>query len=169
SRPGELVTRDELRAQLWSADTFVDFEHGLNKAINKIREALGDSAESPRFVETVPRRGYRFIADVALAGVEPVSLDADAPTTSAGPPNADGSESTEPARTIPLGGRGWQRTLTLAGFLLALVSGVLAGWVFRVRREWPTVRSLAVLPLENLSGDPSQEYFADGMTDQLIA
>ena len=83
SRPGELVTRDELRAQLWSADTFVDFEHGLNKAINKIREALGDSAESPRFVETVPRRGYRFIADVAPAGGEPVSVDADAPTASA--------------------------------------------------------------------------------------
>jgi TolB-like protein/DNA-binding winged helix-turn-helix (wHTH) protein/Flp pilus assembly protein TadD len=169
SRPGELVTRDELRAQLWSADTFVDFEHGLNKAINKIREALGDSAESPRFVETVPRRGYRFIADVALAGVEPVSLDADAPTTSAGPLDADGSESTEPARTIPHGGRGWQRTLTLAGFLLALVSVVLAGWLFRSRGQSPTIRSLAVLPLENLSGDPSQEYFADGMTDQLIA
>src|SRR4051794_37271480 len=63
-RPGELVTRDELRGRLWSADTFVDFDHGLNKAINKIREALGDSAENPHFVETVARRGYRFIAEV---------------------------------------------------------------------------------------------------------
>ena len=65
-RPGETVTRDELRSRLWTADTFVDFDHGLNKAINKIRETLGDSATSPRFVETVARRGYRFIADVAV-------------------------------------------------------------------------------------------------------
>ena len=73
ARPGELVTRDELQAKLWTADTFVDFDHGLNKAINKIREALGDSAESPRFVETVARRGYRFIADVETVEIEPVS------------------------------------------------------------------------------------------------
>src|SRR5947209_17443700 len=63
-RPGQVVTREELRTQLWSADTFVDFEHGLNSAINKLREALGDSADNPRFVETLPRRGYRFIAPV---------------------------------------------------------------------------------------------------------
>src|ERR1700722_14428270 len=63
-RPGEVVTREELQKRLWPADTFVDFDHGLNKAINKIREALGDSAESPRFVETVSRRGYRFLAEV---------------------------------------------------------------------------------------------------------
>src|SRR6478735_12258165 len=66
-RSGEVVTREELQRRLWPADTFVDFDHGLNKAINKIREALGDSAESPRFVETVARRGYRFIADVKVA------------------------------------------------------------------------------------------------------
>src|SRR5271155_214417 len=65
--PGEVVTREELQRKLWPADTFVDFDHGLNKAINKIREALGDSAESPRFVETVTRRGYRFLADVKIA------------------------------------------------------------------------------------------------------
>ena len=63
-RPGEIVTREELRSRLWPADTFVDFDHGVNKAVNRIREALGDSATSPRFVETVARRGYRFIADV---------------------------------------------------------------------------------------------------------
>src|SRR6202035_5887508 len=62
--PGAVVTREELQKKLWPADTFVDFDHGLNKAINKIREALGDSAESPRFVETVARRGYRFLAEV---------------------------------------------------------------------------------------------------------
>ena len=62
--PGELVTREELRSQIWSADTFVDFDNSLNAAINKLREALGDSADSPRFIETLPRRGYRFIASV---------------------------------------------------------------------------------------------------------
>ncbi len=64
---GQVVSREELQKKLWPADTFVDFDHGLNKAINKIREALGDSAESPRFVETVARRGYRFLADVRVA------------------------------------------------------------------------------------------------------
>src|SRR5579864_6075604 len=71
-RPGEVVTREELQKRLWPADTFVDFDHGLNKAINKIREALGDSAESPRFVETVARRGYRFLADVKHFDAAPV-------------------------------------------------------------------------------------------------
>src|SRR2546422_11011310 len=70
--PGEVVTREDLQKRLWSADTFVDFDHGLNKAINKIREALSDSAESPRFVETVARRGYRFLADVRVADAAPV-------------------------------------------------------------------------------------------------
>src|SRR5262250_2840195 len=66
-RPGEVVTREELQRRLWSADTFVDFDHGLNKAVNRIREALSDSAESPRFVETVARRGYRFLAEVKVS------------------------------------------------------------------------------------------------------
>src|SRR3984957_10218397 len=70
---GEVVTREELQKKLWPADTFVDFDHGLNKVINKIREALSDSAESPRFVETVARRGYRFLAEVKLADAAPVS------------------------------------------------------------------------------------------------
>jgi DNA-binding winged helix-turn-helix (wHTH) protein len=81
ARPGELVTRDELQGRLWTADTFVDFDHGLNKAINKIREALGDSAESPRFVETVARRGYRFIADVTVVDFELAPPDTHAPST----------------------------------------------------------------------------------------
>src|SRR5579863_8821952 len=82
-RPGELVTREELQKKLWPADTFVDFDHGLNKAISKIREALSDSAESPRFVETVARRGYRFLADVKV--VDPVSVRSEEPATRAHP------------------------------------------------------------------------------------
>src|SRR5580700_10242094 len=81
--PGEVVTREELQKKLWPADTFVDFDHGLNKAINKIRDALGDSAESPRFVETVTRRGYRFLADVKVADATPVNrLEAATPPQS---------------------------------------------------------------------------------------
>src|SRR5271163_4167031 len=70
--PGEVVTREELQKKLWPADTFVDFDHGLNKAINKIRDVLGDSAESPRFVETIARRGYRFLAEVKVGHAPPV-------------------------------------------------------------------------------------------------
>src|SRR4029077_3909091 len=79
--PGEMVTREELQRKLWAADTFVDFEHGLNKAINKLREALGESADSPRFVETLPRQGYRFIATVE----SPVSEDSRIPGPSSSP------------------------------------------------------------------------------------
>src|SRR6185369_5638485 len=170
TRPGDLVTRDELRGRLWTADTFVDFEHGLNKAINKVREALGDSAESPRFVETVPRRGYRFIADVTVVDLESVPPETYAPSTVGDTLTAGDREAPDVGeQTITPKGRGWQRTLTITGCGLALVSFVLVGWLLQSRGPSPTIRSVAVLPLENLSGDPSQEYFADGMTDQLIA
>ena len=97
-RPGEVVTREELQKKLWPGDTFVDFEHGLNAAIKRLRDALGDDAENPRFVETLPRLGYRFITAVMAR-----------------------------------------------------------------------IHSIAVLPLENLSGNPEEDYFADGTTDALIA
>ena len=170
AKPGELVTRDELQRRLWTADTFVDFDHGLNKAINKIREALGDSAESPRFVETVARRGYRFIADVAVVDLQPAPPDTKAPSTGGDPLTPSDREPREVAgQTSATNGRGWQRTLTITGGGLALASVILVGWLLQSRGQPPTIRSVAVLPLENLSGDASQEYFADGMTDQLIA
>jgi len=106
-RPGEMVTRDELCTRLWPADTFVDFERGLNKAINKLRAALGDDPDKPHFIETLPQRGYRFIAPIESF-----------PETHPGP--------------------------------LAQID------------------SLAVLPLENLSADSSQEFFSDGLTEELI-
>jgi TolB-like protein/DNA-binding winged helix-turn-helix (wHTH) protein/Flp pilus assembly protein TadD len=170
ARPGELVTREELRARLWTADTFVDFDHGLNKAINKIREALGDSAESPRFIETVPRRGYRFIADVAVVDFQSAPAETSAPSTAGGRRGADDREPTEVAGQITAH-ENWSgtRPLTIAGCGLALASVILVGWLLQSRGRAPTIRSVAVLPLENLSGDASQEYFADGMTDQLIA
>jgi TolB-like protein/DNA-binding winged helix-turn-helix (wHTH) protein/Flp pilus assembly protein TadD len=165
-RPGETVTREELRNRLWTADTFVDFDHGVNKAINRIRDALGDSATSPRFVETVARRGYRFIADVAVEGVPLARSE-----TRTGDLIAGADESVAPVAIPPPMGRlrRWY-PWTITGVTLALASIVVVVWARQFRAlQLPPIRSLAVLPLENLSGDNSQEYFADGMTDELIA
>src|SRR4051812_37436951 len=154
ARPGDLVTREELQRRLWTADTFVDFDHGLNKAINKIREALGDSAESPRFVETVARRGYRFIADVAAVdsvpsvGVTDASATADFLTRDA-PASSEHADATTTRK-----GQAWRQAATIAGGVLALSSVILAGWLLQSRARPPAIRSLAVLPLENLSSDP---------------
>jgi TolB-like protein/DNA-binding winged helix-turn-helix (wHTH) protein/Flp pilus assembly protein TadD len=168
--PGQLVTRDELQRRLWTADTFVDFDHGLNKAINKIRAALGDSAETPRFVETVARRGYRFIADVAVVDSEAAALDPNPPSSAVDfLPAHDRQPRDVAEQTIRDTSWGWRRTLTIIGCGLALASVLVVGWLFQSRGQPPTIQSVAVLPLENLSGDASQEYFADGMTDQLIA
>lgn len=165
-RPGETVTREELRDRLWTAETFVDFDHGVNKAVSRIRDALGDSATSPRFVETIARRGYRFIADVAVAeGAAPARREATADLV-----RLDGkSLATVGAPTSPAGGfRRWY-PWTITGVALALASIVIV-WALQSRAaQSGPIRSLAVLPLENLSGDDSQEYFADGMTDELIA
>ena len=146
--PGELVTREELRTALWPDHTFVDFEDSLNHAIKRLRETLGDSAESPRFIETLPRRGYRFIYPMDV-GV--------------------GRASPRPAQpSVPL------RRRWLIALAAAAVAGVLA-WVFafnvaglrsRLRAAiasksvgaLPRIESVAVLPFENLSGDPTQEY-----------
>jgi len=157
-RPGELVTREELRIKIWPR-TIVDFDHGLNKAISKIRDALGDSGDSPRFVETVPRRGYRFLADVAALE------DPDA--QSAGTPQ----EATSVDRAAVHRLAAWWRLRsagTLAGVAAAVALAAAVAWVVNSRTHNTQIRSLAVLPLENLSGDPAQEYFADGMTDELI-
>jgi TolB-like protein/DNA-binding winged helix-turn-helix (wHTH) protein/Tfp pilus assembly protein PilF len=160
-KPGELVTREELHSKLWP-ETIVDFDHGLNKAISKIREALGDSAENPRFVETVARRGYRFLADVAVIHDEqPETGD---PVVRGDPGLLRlidaGTWARRPPRALVLG---------LLGFGFALVLAIYLSWSFYPRRHsLPPIRSLAVLPLKNLSGDASQDYFADGMTDELI-
>jgi len=158
ARPGETVTREELRERLWTADTFVDFDHGLNKAINKIREALGDSATSPRFVETVARRGYRFLGDVASVDV------LNGATVATPEASTDNGVRAEPAAKRSVWSSG-----PIIGVVLTLTSLAVLVWALQFRSRAPAIRSLAVLPLESLSGDASQEYFADGMTDELIA
>lgn len=167
--PREVVTREELQKKLWPADTFVDFDHGLNKAINKIRDALGDSAESPRFVETVTRRGYRFVGDVKVA--DAASVDGVRDGTSAAPASVseleDRSDESGEAvlpRYAPVP-NAWK---IIAIALLVLIAALVI-WQLRPRiGSPPAIRSLAVLPLESLSNDASQDYFADGMTDELI-
>jgi TolB-like protein/DNA-binding winged helix-turn-helix (wHTH) protein/Tfp pilus assembly protein PilF len=163
---GKVVTREVLKRKLWPGDTFGDFDHGLNKAINKIREALADSALNPRFVETVAKRGYRFIPAVTeldeptgiqevISGASKVEVK-DADQESAGKP--------APGQTVPRIFPG-----KLAGGVLVLLVAAFLLWKLPSMAHRPAeIRSLAVLPLENLSSDVSQEYFADGMTDELI-
>jgi len=160
--PGQLVTRDELRSKLWPQTT-VDFDHGLNKAISKIREALGDSPEHPRFVETVARRGYRFLADVA------VTCDGRAKTVPDDPAYENSPAFSPELTTTHQKAKPGYLARLLFGLGLALVVASAISWVFyHDIYSSPAIRSLAVLPLENLSGDSSQDYFADGMTDALI-
>ncbi len=151
-RPGDVVTREELTSRLWAEGTFVDFDRGLNKAVNHLREALGDSAEHPRFIETLPRKGYRFIAPVARPA-----------------PEVEQAPSNEPGRVSRV--RVWVAVAALVT-CLGIVIGVNAGgtrtWLGTRWRPAPQISALAVIPLENLSRDPEQEYFADGMTDALI-
>jgi TolB-like protein/DNA-binding winged helix-turn-helix (wHTH) protein/Tfp pilus assembly protein PilF len=156
-RPGELVMREELQKKLWPGDTFVDFEHGLNAAVKRLRVVLNDSADQPRYIETLARRGYRFVAPVRDSSTEPESEKA------VGVPGASPSRA-----RVAFRGRLW---LFAAAAVCFIGIGLLGWWHLRNHAPSlavPAVRSLAVLPLENLSGDPSQQYLADGMTEELI-
>jgi len=165
--PRKVVTREELRSRVWPNESFGDFDQALNIAIGKLRSALGDSAENPRFIETLPKRGYRFIADVSVLDADrpkmPESVAGDPPAPEPGHTLQGTGLAVAPKRRLWLTGR---VTGALA-FVLSL--SILSVWLFRSRGPAPAgIRSLAVLPLENLSGDASQNYFADGMTDELI-
>ena len=151
--PGELLTREELTRRLWQADTFVDFDRGLNKVVNHLRETLADSVEQPRFIETLPRKGYRFIAPVTHVD--------------------DDAEGVAPASTAR--SSRFHRWLSLSVMLAAGIGIAVGAGIVEVRKwmasRWaatPEISALAVMPLENLSRDPEQQYFADGLTDALI-
>jgi TolB-like protein/DNA-binding winged helix-turn-helix (wHTH) protein len=157
--PGEVVTRDELQKKIWPSDTFVDFDHGLHAAVNRLRTALNDSADRPRYIETVARRGYRFIGKLESS---PSPLSPPSPVPPAPKP-------------LPRFWNSWTAVLLGFGFAVSVAAILVAGnfyglktWLFGTAAIRHSFRSLAVLPLENLSGDPKQDYFADGMTDELI-
>lgn len=152
-QPGKVVTREEIQSCLWGNNTFVDFDRGINFCVNQIRGALGDDAEKPQYVETLPRRGYRFIGPVETVAERPSALqERDTPTPKVGPVK-------------------YMSLKIVAGAFCAVVIILTGLAVWRMTGRSSSVvriQSLAVLPLENLSGDPSQDYFADGMTDELI-
>jgi TolB-like protein/DNA-binding winged helix-turn-helix (wHTH) protein/Flp pilus assembly protein TadD len=173
--PGDLVTREELRQKLWPGETFVDFDTGLNSAVKKLRDALCDSADQPRYIETLPRRGYRFIGQVEngdlAAGAAPTESLAVIPLRPN--PNETGLRAQRPANaevdirpTITSRARLWLALGGVAGLALIAIAYVM----FRGHTGHATqakIRSLAVLPLSNLSGDSTQEYLADEMTEEL--
>src|SRR5580704_16855455 len=179
---GEVVSREQMQEKLWPADTFVDFEHSLNTSIKRLRQALNDSATEPRFIETLPRVGYRFIAPVTASASDESVADL-AGQILQGPSTVSGIPGTIDQASSPRHSFAWFLGLALAGVGIA---GVLVAFnvgrtrdrlagVFRPSNNAAGVsatakksrRSVAVLPLQNLSADPSQNYFADGMTDEL--
>jgi len=159
-KDGNVVTRPEIAARLWGKDVFVDTEHGINTAIRKIRSALQEDATQPRFVQTVPGKGYRFVAVASNGKAQAL----------ASLPEEGGTGSSEGEPTEP---RRWWQIAGVAILLLGVAAVLLAFHARRFRNrtavsnEAPRIRSIAILPLVNLSGDERQEYFADGLTEQL--
>ncbi len=161
-RPGQLITREELYNQLWQDATFVDFDHGLNNAVMQLREALCDSAGNPRYIETLHRRGYRF-----LAPVEEVLAPAE-------PPPSVAQEVAAPVAIAPAKSGKHRKPWLISSALVLIAVSLFSipqvrALVSRLFAGSPQSMSLVVLPLENLSGELNQDYFADGMTDELIA
>jgi TolB-like protein/DNA-binding winged helix-turn-helix (wHTH) protein/tetratricopeptide (TPR) repeat protein len=173
ARGGDVISRDELREQLWSADTFVDFDHGLNSAMNRLRDALGDSAENPRFIETVPRRGYRFIAPIDVVQGPPapaaVRAPAEVPPFAPLPPAVPVDPA--PSHTTGFVVSAPSRVVLLLAMGALAIAVVLASFYLRIGKSPPagSKMTLAVLPFENLSTEADQEFFSDGFTEEMIA
>jgi DNA-binding winged helix-turn-helix (wHTH) protein len=169
-KPGDVVSREQLRNRLWPRDTFGDFDHGLNNAVMRLREVLGDSSDSPCFIETLPRRGYRFIAPVEELGA--AAREAHEREVSNGHPakTARPPEELVPPRLTSPGGVSGNYWLALPRILilsLALLLGVIVltgitahyrNGVIASKDKAKTPTSLVVLPLENLSGDKEQDF-----------
>ena len=173
AKDGHLVTRQEIVERLWGNEVFLDTEHGINTAIRKIRQALRDDPEQPRFVETVTGKGYRFIAEQKNGNSRAQDAGSiDVAVEEAPPPSGSGEIVSSEARPAKVGH--W-RLVAIAALVLCLLGAALVGFnagglrdrIF-VHRPAFQIQSIAVLPLVNLSGDAAQDYFADGMTDELI-
>ena len=172
-KPGQIISREELRSHIWPANTFVEFDQSLYSAMARLRDALGDTSDSPRYIETVARHGYRFIAPItALPEIaSPQMHNTDPPLDRPSDPALQTPRQPATAQAIAL-----RRSIFIlfAGLLIgAAMLAISIAFNIAGAREWlynrtHPIHSLAVLPLENLSGDPEQEYFADGMTDELI-
>src|SRR3984957_6858170 len=162
-KPGEVVTREEMQQRLWPADTFVDFEHSLNSAIKKLRRVLGDSPENSRYIETIPRVGYRFIApvqEISAPGAAGV-VEREVPANTAEPQG----------QAVPVASRkNWPRFVVVGIAVVGFGAVVVLGWRMTHVRPEPTGEKvvLAVLPFSNLTGDAGQEYFSDGLTEEII-
>jgi TolB-like protein/DNA-binding winged helix-turn-helix (wHTH) protein len=172
TKHGQVVTRNEISQCLWEREVFVDIEHGINTAIRKIRQVLGDSSDLPRFVQTISGSGYRFIAPVTAIEpevTEPTQPSADPVDLPPAPPQISATP------VIPLATKLHHRlwvVTALCASVLVIISILTLGPHPRAARfldrdTHAAIASLAVLPLANLSGDPNEEYFADGMTDEL--
>jgi TolB-like protein/DNA-binding winged helix-turn-helix (wHTH) protein/Tfp pilus assembly protein PilF len=166
-RRGEVVTRAELRQRLWPTATFGDFSHGLNNAVNRLREVLGDSAASPRFIETLPRRGYRLVMPVELEESLRV-LGQPSQTLIPVPAETRSTETAFPEAVQAKPNNRPRIILSLLAVTTFFALALAVAFWSKSRTVAHPIQSLAVLPLDNVSGDPGQEYFADGMTDALI-
>lgn len=181
-RKGVVVTREELKEKLWPSDTFVEFDVGLNTAVKKLRGALNDSADNPRFVETVPRLGYRFVAPVSVAEPESVSVvdpevaipAADEHFESIVSSVAVSDVMPRPSLPSESVARTSNRRLSLLIWAALAVVVLSSGFALRLRfksasvAQRGSIQSIAVLPFQNMSADPSQEYLAEGVTDEII-
>jgi len=178
-RAGEVVTREELKQAIWPAETFVDFDVGLDATIYKLRQALGDTAENPRYIETLPRRGYRFLAPVVGGHAQPPAHDDDRPAAELAatsklvaidvrPPDRESPGkpaeiSSQSAGSAPRSPASWLRKAAIVAGLVALA---VTWWLAHPK---PSSNIIAVLPFKNLSSEPNSDYFSDGLTDEIIS